>query len=51
MTDNTVIQELLTCVIKWKTFDLYYGTLLANMLDEIIGVFFLIMVQLAVSID
>ena len=51
MTDNTVIQELLTRVMKWKTFDLYCGTLFANMLEEIRGLFFLITVQLAVSID
>ena len=51
MTDNTAIQELLTRVMKWKTFDLYCGTLFANMLDEIRGLFFLITVQLAVSID
>ena len=50
MTDNTAIQELLTRVMKWKTFDLYCGTLFANMLDEIRGLFFLITVQLAVSI-
>ena len=51
MTDNTAIQELLTRVMKWKTFDLYCGTLFSNMLDEIRGLFFLITVQLAVSID
>ena len=48
--------------MKWKTFDLYCGTLFANMLEEIRGLFFLhvnffnplnflITVQLAVSID
>ena len=51
MTDNTAIQELLTRVMKWKTFDLYCGTLFANMLEEMRGLFFLITVQLAVSID
>ena len=51
MTDNTAIQELLTRVMKWKTFDLYCGTLFANVLEKIRGLFFLITVQLAVSID
>ena len=51
MTDNTVIQELLTRVMKWKTFDLYCGTLFANVLEKIRGLFFLITVQLAGSID
>ena len=62
MTDNTAIQELLTRVMKWKTFDCYCGTLFANMLEEKRGLFFLhvnffnplnflITVQLAVSID
>ena len=62
MTDNTAIQELLTRVMKWKTFDFYCGTLFANMLEEIRGLLFLhvnffnpinflITVQLAVSID
>ena len=51
MTDYTAIQELLTRVMKWKTFDLYCDTLFANMLDEIRGLFFLITVQLVVSID
>ena len=40
MTDNTAIQELLTRVMKWKTFDLYCGTLFANMFEEIRGLFF-----------
>ena len=40
MTDNTAIQELLTRVMKWKTFDLYCGTLFAKMWDEIRGLFF-----------
>ena len=40
MTDYTAIQELLTRVMKWKTFDLYCGTLFANMLEEIRGPFF-----------
>ena len=40
MTDYTTIQELLTRVMKWKTFDLYCGTLFANMLEEIRGLFF-----------
>ena len=40
MTDNTAIQELLTRVMKWKTFDFYCGTLFANMLEEIRGLFF-----------
>ena len=34
MTDYTAIQELLTRVMKWKTFDLYCGTSFANMLEE-----------------
>ena len=51
MTDNTVIQELLTRVMKWKIFDLYCGTLFATVLKKIRGLFFLITVQLAVSID
>ena len=40
MTDYTAIQELLTRVMKWKTFDLYCGTLFANMFEEIRGLFF-----------
>ena len=40
MTDNTAIQELLTGVIKWKTFHFYCGTLFANMFEEIRGLFF-----------
>ena len=40
MTNNTAIQELLTRVMKWNTFDLYCGTLFANMLEEIRGLFF-----------
>ena len=38
--DNTAIQELQTRVMKWKTFDLYCGTLFANMFEEIRGLFF-----------
>ena len=38
ITDYTAIQELLTRVMKWKTFDLYCGTLF--MLTEIRGLFF-----------
>ena len=40
MTDYTAIQELLTRVMKCKTFDLYCGTLFANKLEEIRGLFF-----------
>ena len=40
MTDNTAIQELLTRVMKLKTFDFYCGTLFANLLEEIGGLFF-----------
>ena len=40
MTDYTAIQELLTRVMKWKTFNLYCGTLFANVFEEIRRVFF-----------
>ena len=34
MSDYTAIQELLTGVMKWNTFDLYCGPLFANLLAE-----------------
>ena len=40
MTDYTAIQELLTRVMKWNTFDLSCGTLFPNMFEEIRGLFF-----------
>ena len=40
MNDYTAIQELLNSVMKWNTFDLYCGTLFANMFEEIRGLFF-----------
>ena len=40
MSDYTAIQELLTRVMKWNTFDLYCGPLFANLLVERRGLSF-----------